>query len=169
MQTVAVRSMPWYREPWPWILMAGPFLVVLAAMFTLWLAVSTFDGLVSDDYYKEGTVINRMFERDDRARAMGLGAHLEVHPDSGRVELSLTAKEGIALPSRLRLLVSHPTRGGLDQSVVLDNTAPGRYVGAFAATSVVHWQLTVEDEVRSWRLIGQMPGAASSLDLRPAS
>ena len=24
---------PWYRHPWPWILMLGPFVVVVAGMF----------------------------------------------------------------------------------------------------------------------------------------
>ena len=26
----AARTQPWYREPWPWILMAGPAIVVVA-------------------------------------------------------------------------------------------------------------------------------------------
>ena len=58
---------PWYREPWPWILMAGPAVVVVAGFFTLWLAVSTSDGLVVEDYYKQGLAINRVFAREDAA------------------------------------------------------------------------------------------------------
>ena len=33
-----VHAPPWYREPWPWILMAGPAAVVIAGLFTAWLA-----------------------------------------------------------------------------------------------------------------------------------
>ena len=29
---------PWYREPWPWILMAGPAIVVVAGFATLFIA-----------------------------------------------------------------------------------------------------------------------------------
>ena len=29
---------PWYREPWPWIMMAGPAAVVVAGAVTMWLA-----------------------------------------------------------------------------------------------------------------------------------
>jgi hypothetical protein len=29
---------PWYREPWPWFLMAGPGLVVVAAIATAVIA-----------------------------------------------------------------------------------------------------------------------------------
>ncbi len=25
---------PWYREPWPWILMAGPVIVIIAGVIT---------------------------------------------------------------------------------------------------------------------------------------
>ena len=26
----------WYREPWPWLIMAGPLIVVIASMVTVW-------------------------------------------------------------------------------------------------------------------------------------
>jgi len=39
---------PWYRHPWPWILMAGPAIVVVAGLVTAFLAVTTFDGLVAE-------------------------------------------------------------------------------------------------------------------------
>ena len=31
---------PWYRHPWPWILMAGPAVVVVAAFATLAIAIA---------------------------------------------------------------------------------------------------------------------------------
>ena len=54
-----LRLSPWYREPWPWLLMAGPAVVVVAGLFTAWLAVVHEDGLVADDYYKQGLGINK--------------------------------------------------------------------------------------------------------------
>ncbi|MBV5267272.1 MAG: FixH family protein, partial [Burkholderiaceae bacterium] len=60
-------SLPWYREPWPWILMSGPFIVVVAGFITAYLAVISNDGLVSDDYYKQGLTVNQRTERDQRA------------------------------------------------------------------------------------------------------
>ena len=32
------HSKPWYREPWPWLLMAGPAIVVVACIITIYLA-----------------------------------------------------------------------------------------------------------------------------------
>ena len=41
------ESKPWYREPWPWILMSGPALVVVASVVSAILAAATADPLVS--------------------------------------------------------------------------------------------------------------------------
>lgn len=39
-------SRPWYREPWPWVLIALPLTAVIASAVTFWLAVSHPDYLV---------------------------------------------------------------------------------------------------------------------------
>ena len=44
---------PWYREPWPWVLIAIPALTIFASAITIWLAVSRPDPLVVDgDEYR---------------------------------------------------------------------------------------------------------------------
>lgn len=40
---------PWYREPWPWVLIAIPLATIIACGFTLWLAISRPDYLVLDE------------------------------------------------------------------------------------------------------------------------
>ena len=65
---------PWYREPWPWILAAGPLIVVIAGIYTAWLAVQSNDGLVTDDYYRKGLAANQTIARSDEAARMGLPA-----------------------------------------------------------------------------------------------
>ncbi len=114
------HARPWYREPWPWLLMLGPAVVVVAAVVTLWLAVVSNDGLVADDYYKQGIAINQTLARSDRAKALALSAKLRVTAD--RVRVILAAGAGHATPSRLRITFSHPTRGGLDQAEVLEQS-----------------------------------------------
>ena len=39
---------PWYREPWPWILAAGPAIVVVAGLATFWIAAHNADVVVKD-------------------------------------------------------------------------------------------------------------------------
>ena len=40
---------PWYREPWPWVLIAIPMTAVVASGITIWLALTRPDYLVVDD------------------------------------------------------------------------------------------------------------------------
>ena len=44
-----VQEPPWYKQFWPWFIIALPASVVVASFFTLWLAISNPDQLVVDD------------------------------------------------------------------------------------------------------------------------
>ena len=49
-----VEIEPWYKQFWPWFIIALPASVVIASFFTLYLAVSNPDHLVvTDDEYLE--------------------------------------------------------------------------------------------------------------------
>lgn len=40
---------PWYRQFWPWFIIAIPSLTVIGAFVTLWLALTHPESLVVDD------------------------------------------------------------------------------------------------------------------------
>ncbi len=45
---------PWYKEPWPWIIIGMLGAVILASLITLGIAISNPDALVVDDeQYRE--------------------------------------------------------------------------------------------------------------------
>jgi hypothetical protein len=69
-------AQPWYREPWPWLLMLGPVVVIVAGFVTAYLAVVSNDGLVEDDYYKQGLAVNQRTARDQRAAELGIEVEL---------------------------------------------------------------------------------------------
>lgn len=145
---------PWYREPWPWLLMLGPFVVVVAAIYTAWLAVSTADGLVAEDYYKRGLSANKTIAQSDKAKAMGLVAMVKVV--EGGFSIRLTAKdEGFAAPPAISVTLSHPTRAGLDQSQTFQREGDA-YVGKLRLPTSGHWLVLIEDEPKSWRLLGNV-------------
>jgi len=99
---------PWYREPWPWLLMAGPAIVVVAGIVTAWIAVKNEDGLVADDYYKQGLAINQVIRRETAGAALDMRARVLF--GENRVRVFLT---GAALPQELVLRLVHRTRAGL--------------------------------------------------------
>ncbi len=67
---------PWYRHRWPWLLAIAPLAAIVGGMVTLWLAATTSDSLVVDDYYREGRAINQQLARDRVAASLGLHAQL---------------------------------------------------------------------------------------------
>jgi uncharacterized protein len=50
---------PWWKFGLVWMVIAGPALVVLAGIATVWLAVRTPDPMVAEDYYRRGVDINK--------------------------------------------------------------------------------------------------------------
>ena len=143
---------PWYKERWTWLLMLMPATAIVAGFITLWLAVTTFDGLVADDYYKQGLAINQTLARANAAQELGLVGQVKFSAEDVRVVLS--AKTSSDLPGRLLVTLAHPTRGGLDQKLVLE-LRDGAYLGSLqAALTSAHWKVLIEDESRIWRLSG---------------
>jgi len=157
---------PWYREPWPWILMAGPAAVVVAGIVTAYLAVAHDDPLVVDNYYKEGLAINRVLERDQAARRAGCRAQVLFSEDGARVRVHL-ATAG-TWPEGLRLRMVHPTRAQLDRDVVLHATQAGWYEGEVGLAAAARWRVELQDDRRGWRLSGEWrPAEGGALRLEP--
>jgi len=161
-------AQPWYREPWPWLLMAGPAAVVVAGVITAWIAVVTNDGVVADDYYKRGLAINQTLARDAVAASRGYRASVHVTVANGAVTVTMA---GARRDGPLLLHLAHPGRPAMDRVVTLTQRAEGAYVGDLPPLSAGHWGLTLEDPARSWRLAGRLPVPAGyrqlTVDLAP--
>ena len=137
---------PWYREPWPWLIMVLPVTAIVAGAVTLWLAVRSNDGLVADDYYRQGLAINRSLARDERAGALELAARLRIVQDA--IEVTMSAREGAVLPPELRLKLAHATRPRMDRTITLagDGALYRAPLGALAAGK---WQVSI----MAWKLL----------------
>lgn len=152
-------TQPWYREPWPWLLMLGPFIVVIAGSVTAWLAVVTSDGLVTEDYYKQGQAAGETLVRSRHAEELGIQAGVRLTADGLRVRLS--SRSTMSPPPALMVTLSHPTRAGLDQQSRLQRDGDA-YAGAMHLPASGHWLVLVEDEAKTWRLMGSVMLPAAS-------
>jgi hypothetical protein len=152
--TPNLTATPWYRHPWPWILMSGPLVVVIAGVFTAYLAVTSNDGLVDDDYYKQGLAVNKVTERDQKAAALGVQAEVMQSTEGAKMRILLRANPDVVLPDVVKLRLVHPTRGGVDQSVLLRADGAGSYSGKLAAPLTGRWHIALEDDKNQWRLTG---------------
>ena len=140
-------NQPWYREPWPWILMSGPAAVVVAGAATFWIAFDSADGLVADDYYKRGLAINQVLGREENARRLGVRARIESAHGRLRVALAGAAQE--ALFAQL----AHATRAGHDVRLRLALLAPGVYEAELPPLAAGRWSVVLEDPRREWRVV----------------
>jgi uncharacterized protein len=146
------RGKPWFREPWPWLLIAGPVAVMVGGAITIWLAVTSNDGLVADDYYRRGLAINKVLERDRRAGRLGLRATVSQNRQ-GALEISLVG--GNALPPALTLRLVHPTRSGDDRVLQLSRVDTGVYRAARVPLPAGRRHVILEDGASTWRLTGE--------------
>ncbi len=142
---------PWYRQGWPWFLIMFPAIAVVAGLVTFWIAYATFDGMVVDDYYKEGRTIDMTVARSVKAAELGLSADVKLRSED--IEIVLASSNGAVLPAQLIVTIIHPTRAGQDQHLVLEGRS-GVYSGETATLGTGKWLLQLEDESRSWRLNG---------------
>ncbi len=47
-------SQPWYRHPWPWLLMLAPGIAVVWGLSTLYIAIKYRDPLVTEHAWQDG-------------------------------------------------------------------------------------------------------------------
>ena len=141
---------PWYHEPLVWLVIFFPAVAVVGSLFTIYLAISSNDGLVVDDYYQQGLEINRVLARDQAAKFHGLQAILDFNRDPKLIYLTLNAKPDYVLPNQIELKLSHHTQH-FDNQIVLERVANALYRGPLPDLQPGAWY--VELAADDWRLL----------------
>lgn len=138
------RAEPWYAHRWPWLLVAGPLVVVIASLATAWIAVRTDDGVIAGDYYKQGLLVNRRLPGVAQptphfaATIVLDGARLAVRPEAGDVR-------GDTLVVSLLHAAS-----GTREVVALERNDAGDFVGQLRSDRQGRWIVTFDS--RDWPL-----------------
>jgi hypothetical protein len=164
-----VTVSPWYKQFWPWFLIAIPASSVVGGFATLFIALRDPDALVTDDYYRVGLAVNRDLERDTRAVQLGVSAHLALDPRNRTVRVTLHSLKPLGTEG-LRLALVHPTRAGHDVHVTLTGDGSGAFVGPLQIPLKGDWRVIIEPGDRAWRLEGRLPWPGQTrLALQPDS
>jgi len=140
-------SPSWYRQRWPWLLIAGPLVVVVASLASAWIAAHSDDGLVAEDYYKQGLLINQKLARTPRAANLPPEATISVEP-GGVVRVRLQSPP--AAPSLLKLTLARPGLLHHNHVVQLARIDSRDWTGAMPELVPGRWLVTLESD--AWRL-----------------
>jgi hypothetical protein len=164
---------PWYRQFWPWFIMALPAAAVVAGLSTVWIAMQTTDSLVvvtSDDGLNVITERNTAAERE--ARRLGLRALVDINPDTGAIVVTVSSAENVELPNSLALRMRHPTLASRDANAELLRAMPNSngeatWAGHFITPPSGRHFITLSS-ANIWRLSAEWSGQAQ-IRLEPAS
>lgn len=144
MRPEVIDTQPWYKQFWPWFVLAIPATSVVVSMFFIYFAVNGADTLVVDDYYKQGLAINQELSRIDAAADRSINAQLNFNIEDAVVALNLNGTFS-ALPESLTLEMIHPTLQKKDLSIVLTKSTARYYTASLT-------ELRQRDVEGNWHL-----------------
>ena len=147
-----LKTVPWYRVSIVWLVLAIPLTAVMLGMMLLYLSITSYDGLVVDDYYKKGKEIDRVLKRDLAALDHGLTANVSLQGRQLAVQLSSGSE--YTPPPTLAVHFYYSTRAGLDKETFVMQQQTGTYLGDIPALETGRWNVQIEAD--DWRLIGSL-------------
>jgi len=154
---------PWYRQFWPWFIMALPATAVVACFYTIYLILHHPLSMVEKNYYEEGLTINKNMAEVKLAKTLGLQARIQLQEDH-RFQISLTATEAFLLPDTLTLQFDHPVNDSKDLAVTLLKDKDSYHSAAIPddawqlLNTEMHWYVYLRSPVQGkseWILQGE--------------
>ena len=146
---------PWYKEPWPWFFLAPITASMIVGFSMLGVAIDTNDGLVTDDYYRQGVLYNENLERDEKAKELGITGSLTMDELTG--DVLLTIDFGQAEPSAtIDGAFRSPTRARDDILFKLEAVKPGFYLASIPSMAPGPRNLELVAPDNSWRITSRV-------------
>lgn len=141
---------PWYRQFWPWFLIALPGSAVIASFALLTVALRNADSLVRSDWSHHGYNINADIERQRAAARLGIEASM-VLDGNGRGLTAIVSGPPLAADS-LELQLQHPTHAERDVHVQLAAAGDNRFVATTAVRVDGTWDATLTSPEADWKI-----------------
>lgn len=148
-QSSSDKSIPWYKQFWPWFLIIVPLSSMIFSLNYAKLAVTTQNDLVIDEYYKEGRGINTRLDKLERALQLGIDTRLTITNGAVSIEFIQGApKQGDAL----KLNFYHVTLANKDFTLLLTRDANGIYRSSYDAPIEGKWRVSLLPQNDEWKL-----------------
>lgn len=158
-----------FQEPWGWFVLSPLIAVVLVSSVTVTIAVTGADDVVSDNYYREGRMINHDFSAVENAAVMGIGGTLlfDKHTREIQFEKKAANADDVRVES-IQLYLSHPLEAEKDVTINLQPIGAGVYSATLPREITGRWYVrlsgyeTVENSTELWRLDSEIDFATAN-------
>lgn len=164
-------SKPWYKQFWPWFVIALPATAVVTGLYTLLLALQNKPDIVRDDWYKDGLAIEQRKDKNERAEALGISFNYSLDRSSKRMNLVASGLDEAKTPI-LSLVLQHPTIADRDIDITAALMPDQHYVALFQELPAGLYHLQVSAPEADWQVNGVVqftnPEVSGTLSARPA-
>lgn len=153
---------PWYKQFWPWVLIALPLISIVAGLSTLYIAVVNKDALVIEKWRKDGKAIHSVNTGLRAASDFGLSGTVKIDNLTGEIFLTLLSQKSahnisaervtFHYPETLLLKIVHPTLSARDQYLSLSSTSSHAYRGQLDQLIEGKRSLYLSDVEESWQI-----------------
>jgi len=144
------QPVPWHKVGITWLIFGIPLVAVVLGVVLIFLSIKHFDGLVVDDYYKQGLGINQTLKRQQRATSLQLKANLRLNMAAGKVDVLIDGNDSYLPPEFITLGLYHSTRSDNDHVVELHSLSTKQYTGVLPQLAPGRWNILLETP--DWRL-----------------
>lgn len=158
----AENTRPWYKQFWPWFVIALPMSSVVAASSCVYIAFKHQDVVVQDDWDEDSAAVNAAITREHEAANLGLVATLTTDQTTGDVTLAMAGKL-TQPPAHLELKISHPTDPSRDQDLTMNRQADGKYHATLVRALQGRYYLAIE--AKDWRMTDMRTFPQGSIDI----
>jgi nitrogen fixation protein FixH len=121
------------------------FFGVIAAVngVFMYLALSTWPGLTTEDAYKKGIAYNHTLDEAAQQKKLGWVSAVKLDADGG-LQVTMTARDGSPLDgANVEAALSRPLGDETVEKMALSETAPGQYAARFPAPQPGRWKADI--------------------------
>ncbi|MEZ9440363.1 FixH family protein [Vibrio atlanticus] len=144
---------PWYKQFWPWFLIALPATVVIWTIMTVIVFTQNSVDLVTEDYYKKGKGINVDISKVNIAKELGLSA--SVNEKGNSVIITLDKGKLDHFPA-INAMFVHRTLPDRDFTQLLTADAKGNYTMTLDHEMQGPWFIELSPHDSEWLVQGRM-------------
>lgn len=144
---------PWYKQFWPWFLIALPLTVVVAAFITLSISIKNSPSLVTEDYYKKGKGINIDISKVNAAKDLNLKANIV--SDGSDIIIQFDKGNMPHFPA-LSAMFAHRTLADKDFRQLVTSDASGNYRIKLENAIEGPWFIELTPHDKAWLIQGRV-------------